>query len=138
MSARDLVHDAVCQALIKDGWTITDDPLYILVDDVRLSIDLGAERILGASKSGQTIAVEIKSFLGNSDLFAYHLALGQFLNYRLALKRTNPDRTLYLAISHDIYEEFFIKSFIQDSIAEYSIKLIIIDLVSQDIVLWKE
>ncbi|MCG9886049.1 MAG: fatty-acid oxidation protein subunit alpha [Cyanobacteria bacterium] len=129
---------AVCQALLKEGWTITDDPLYILVDDVRLSIDSGSERILGASKSGQTIAVEIKSFPSNSDLSAYHLALGQFLNYRLALKRTNPERILYLAISQDIYQEFFIKTFIQDSLAEYSIKLIIIDLDNQEIVLWKE
>jgi hypothetical protein len=26
MPAPDFIHDAVKQALIKDGWTITDDP----------------------------------------------------------------------------------------------------------------
>ena len=29
MPARDLYHDAVKAALIKDGWTITDDPFMI-------------------------------------------------------------------------------------------------------------
>lgn len=29
MPAQDLHHDAVKQALIKDGWDITDDPFYI-------------------------------------------------------------------------------------------------------------
>lgn len=138
MSTRDTVHHAVCQALIKDDWTITDDPLYILMEDIRLNIDLGAERILGARKAGQKIAVEIKSFLGRSDIFDYHLALGQLLNYRLALKRTDPERILYLAISQDIYQEFFTKSFIQDSVAEYQIKLIIFNLSTEEIVLWKE
>ncbi len=29
MPARDKVHDIVKNALIKDGWTITDDPLTL-------------------------------------------------------------------------------------------------------------
>ena len=29
MPARDVYHDVVVQALIADGWTITDDPLYL-------------------------------------------------------------------------------------------------------------
>ena len=28
--ARDLFHDIVKEALIKDGWTITNDPLTLL------------------------------------------------------------------------------------------------------------
>lgn len=30
MSARNIYHDAVRDALIADGWTITDDPLRVL------------------------------------------------------------------------------------------------------------
>lgn len=41
--------------------------------------------ILAAERGTEKIAVEIKSFLGDSELFEYHAALGQFLNYRLAL-----------------------------------------------------
>ena len=29
MPARDIYHNAVKNALVKDGWTITDDPLHL-------------------------------------------------------------------------------------------------------------
>jgi hypothetical protein len=32
MPAKDKYHEAVKTALIKDGWTITDDPLHIPFD----------------------------------------------------------------------------------------------------------
>ena len=31
MPARDKFHDTVKHALIKDGWTITHDPLYMRI-----------------------------------------------------------------------------------------------------------
>ncbi|WP_129633705.1 element excision factor XisH family protein [Candidatus Oscillochloris fontis] len=46
MSARDLFHHAVKQALCADGWTITDDPLVVQFGGVDLYIDLGAEKLL--------------------------------------------------------------------------------------------
>jgi hypothetical protein len=48
--AKDLFHQAVKQALIKDGWTITNDPLTIRIDRVKLEIDLGAEKVFAAEK----------------------------------------------------------------------------------------
>ncbi len=63
MPARDLFHNAVVHALQKDGWTITDDPLTIRYGKDRVSIDLGAERLLAAERGNEKIAVEIKSFL---------------------------------------------------------------------------
>lgn len=98
MAAKDLFHNAVKQALIKQQWIITADPLIIKIEGVKLEIDLAAERILAAQKEGQKIAVEIKSFLGTSVITDFHLALGQFLNYRLALQMTEPDRIIYLAV----------------------------------------
>ncbi|WP_231395384.1 XisH family protein, partial [Dolichospermum circinale] len=58
MSAKDFFHNAVRLALEKDGWLITDDPLSFTVDGLDFRIDLGAERLLGAEKEGQKIAVE--------------------------------------------------------------------------------
>ncbi|BAS60110.1 XisH protein (plasmid) [Leptolyngbya boryana NIES-2135] len=40
MSAKDLFHDAVKQALIRDGWTITDDPLVVRYGLTNLKVDL--------------------------------------------------------------------------------------------------
>lgn len=87
MPARDIFHNAVRSALEKDGWIITQDPLYIKVGIAEFYIDLGAEKLIAAEKSGQQIAVEIKSFLGDSFISEFHLALGQALNYRKALEK---------------------------------------------------
>lgn len=108
MSARDKFHNAVKQGLVKEGWVITHDPLRLeFGEEDRISIDLGAELVLGAEKAEQKIAVEIKSFLSDSAIFDFHLALGQFLNYRLVLEETEPDRILYLAVPIEAYDSFF-------------------------------
>ena len=138
MSAKDFYHRAVVSALEKDDWEITDDPLYISLEDIELRIDLGAQRVIAAQKLEHKIAVEIKSFLGASAITEFHAALGQFLNYRSALRDTEPDRTLYLAISSDIYHDFFSRLFIQHRIAEHQLKLLIFDRAKEEIVLWKE
>ncbi len=39
MPARDIFHHSVKTALQKDGWKITDDPLFIRCVDVELYID---------------------------------------------------------------------------------------------------
>jgi len=61
MPAKDIYHDSVKNALIKDGWTITHDPLMLRWGKKDMFIDLGAEFILAAEKSDRKIAVEIKS-----------------------------------------------------------------------------
>lgn len=107
MPAKDITHDIVRQALQKDGWTITHDPYYLKVGSVEMYIDLGAEAILAAERNNEKIAVEVKSFLGASSISEFHTALGQFINYQLALEDKEPDRRLYLAAPSSIYEEFF-------------------------------
>jgi len=70
-------------------------------------IDLGAEKLVVAEKDGEKIAVEIKSFLGPSVISDFHVALGQFLNYRLALEAQGSARKLYLAVPEETYTTFF-------------------------------
>jgi hypothetical protein len=88
--AKDLFHNAVKAALEKDGWTITHDPLHIISFGFNVLIDLGAERLIGASKDGEKIAVEVKSFIRMSGVSQFHTALGHFLNYRDALADKDP------------------------------------------------
>ncbi len=137
MSARDKFHYAVKQGLEKEGWVITHDPLRIeFGEEDKISIDLGAEQLLGAEKSEQKIAVEIKSFLSDSAIFDFHLALGQFLNYRLVLEKTEPERLLYLAVPIEAYESFFYRDLPKASIKKYQIKLIIYNSVNEVIIKW--
>ena len=64
MPQRDIYHDVVKNALIKDGWTITHDPLILPYGGRNLYVDLGAEVPIGAEKDDRRIAVEVKSFSG--------------------------------------------------------------------------
>ena len=85
MAQLDKIHNAVKNALIKDGWTITDDPLRLVWGKRDMYVDLGAERLLGAAKGGQLIAVEIKGFGGASEMADLEKALGQFTLYRTVM-----------------------------------------------------
>ncbi len=136
--AKDLFHYAVKQALIKEQWIITSDPLIIKIEGVKLEIDLAAGRVVAAEKAGQKIAVEIKSFLNPSTITDFHAALGQFLNYRLALQIREPERVLYLAIPVDTFESFFQEVFIQESVKLYQLKLAIYNPIQEVITAWKE
>ena len=138
MPAKDFFHNTVKMSLEKDGWIITDENLFIEVEDVDFYIDLTAEKMLVAEKTGKKIAVEVKSFLGASDVTEFHSALGQCLNYRSALRLTEPDRTLYLAIPEDVYKKFFIRRFIQRVIVEHQLKLLIFNPTQEEIVQWRD
>ena len=41
--AKDLFHENVREALLKEGWNITDDPLRVPIDGSYLAIDLAAD-----------------------------------------------------------------------------------------------
>ncbi|NER21070.1 MAG: fatty-acid oxidation protein subunit alpha [Symploca sp. SIO1B1] len=133
-----MFHNAVRSALEKDGWTITDDPLFVKVTTrSEFFIDLAAEKLLTAQKEEQQIAVEVKSFIGRSIIKEFHLAVGQFLNYRLALEQVKSQKTLYLAVPVDTYEVFFPDDFVRQAVATYQIKLLIFNPVKEEIFLWK-
>ena len=136
MAAQDKIHVAVKNALIKDGWTITDDPFSIVYKDVGLSADLGAERTLAAAKGSERIVVEIKSFLGPSLFRDLEQALGQYGLYRLYLRLTEPDRVLFLAIDSDTYADFFRRESVQVAVEDAKLKLVIVNLDSEQVVQW--
>jgi hypothetical protein len=135
--AKDVFHQQVKNALIKNGWNITHDPLTIRISEaVKLQIDLAAETTIAAERDSEKIAVEIKSFVGDSDISAFHTALGQYLNYCQALEEQEPDRFVYLAIPLETYQDFFQLPFIQRSLRRYQVKLIIYDPKLEEIKQW--
>lgn len=138
MSKKDLFHDAVKKALKKQQWHISKDPLELEWEEVKVKIDLAAEKIIAAKKGEKKIAIEIKSFLSSSPISEFHTALGQFLNYRLLLEIQEPDRQLYLAIPVDIYTTFFQSTFAEVTIQRHQLKLIIYNPITEEIVKWIE
>jgi len=137
MAAKDKFHNTVKQALIKEQWSITHDPLNLKFGEYdQIQIDLAAERMLGAEKAGEQIAVEIKSFLNDSAIFDFHVALGQFLNYRLVLEEKEPQRILFLAVPAYAYHSFFQRDLPQAAIRCYGLKLIVYDPEKEMIIQW--
>lgn len=136
MPSRDLYHQSVIHALQKEDWTITDDPLYVEFAEINFYIDLGAERLLAASRGDEKIAVEIKTFKRASIIAEFHTALGQFMNYRLALEMEQPERILYLAVPEEIYHNFFQQAFGKIVIQHYALKLLVYTISSEEIVTW--
>jgi hypothetical protein len=133
---KDRFHHIVKSALEKEGWIITHDPYEIQVGEVDFEIDLAAEMLLAAEKDNYRIAVEIKSFIGTSNVSEFHTALGQFMNYRYALEEEDPQRQLYLAIPETIYNTFFQRRFIASVIKRNSIRLIIYNVQQEVITQW--
>jgi hypothetical protein len=113
----------VKNALIKDGWTITHDPFALPFGIHNLYVDLGAEQMLAAEKSGERIAVEVKSFLGHSEVDNLENALGQYLLYRSLMQRRHPEHTMYLAIPEDAFNGVFSAELGRVVREDYALKL---------------
>jgi hypothetical protein len=139
MPAKDKFHDLVVQALIDEGWTITNDPLHLMYGTQEFFVDLGLERdAIAAEKEGRRIAVEIKGFLRRSAMDDLEKALGQYRLYYNVLHELEPDRVLYLAVPKRAYEEVFIGLLGQLLIRNESIRLIVYDEEKGGIVKWTE
>jgi hypothetical protein len=136
MPQYDLYHNTVKNALVKDGWVITDDPFVIEFKGLRLYADLGAEKLLAAEKFGRKVVIEIKVFNSPSLVTELEKAVGQYSIYRTFLKRVNPERKLYLAIAQDVYQDFFQRPVIQEIIADQQINLIVFDPNLEEIIQW--
>ncbi|MDY6804258.1 MAG: element excision factor XisH family protein [Cyanobacteriota bacterium] len=136
MPARDVFHNAVRVALEKDGWAITNDPLFIEIENFPFHINPETEGMLAAEKGDRKIALEIKSFPGTSKLDDFYEVLGQFIFYNSVLKDQPENVTLYLAVSRDIYNDFLTKEFIQEIVKERGVKQLIVDRNEQNIGSW--
>ena len=136
MPAKDLYHDTVKNALIKDGWTITHDPLMLRWGKKDMFVDLGAELILAAEKSERKIAVEIKSFTGPSELADLEKALGQYTLYYDVLTEREPDRIWYLAIRDETFNDLFEEPIGQLLLQKERLRLIVFAADQETILKW--
>lgn len=107
MPRLDLYHHTVRRALEKDNWTITHDPFSLHIGKKRLFADLGANYLVSAAKAQRKIVVEVKSFIGQSDIKDLEQAVGQYVIYRQILDKTVPDYKLYLAVTTNAFRNVF-------------------------------
>ncbi|MBT9585913.1 XisH family protein [bacterium] len=136
MPARDLYHQVVRRALQQDGWSITHDPYTLSVGGRNVFVDLGAERLLAASKGSDLIAVEIKAFSGPSELASLEQALGQYVLYRSLLRKIEPERRLVLAITQITYDTTFAEPIARPVLDELRLDLLTFDPGKERVVKW--
>jgi XisH protein len=143
MPAKDRIHELVKQALLKDGWQITDDPYVISYGERFLFVDLAAtstakpsSHLIAAVRQNKRIAIEIKEFRSQSAIVDLEKTLGQYLLYRLLLSKIDPELELYLAITNTTYEDIFSEPIGELVIKEIPLKLIIIDIQTREVQQW--
>jgi hypothetical protein len=137
MSARNVYHDAVVNALKSDGWTITHDPLTLSYGGRDLFVDLAAERqAIAAEKAGQRIAVEVQSFLNLSPVRDLEQAVGQYEIYQALLAESEPDRLLYLAVPGRVYDGLLGEAFGRLIMTRLRLRVLIFDHQGQKVIQW--
>ena len=135
--ARDKYHYQVRDAMVKDGWTITDDPFRLTVGVKDVFMDLGAERLLAAEKDNEKIVVEVKSFPARSFLADFYSAVGKYVTYEDALLLRAPGRKLFLAVPDHIYQaEMYRDELVEAVLQHRHIQVIVVDVFKKIIVKW--
>jgi len=134
--AKDIYHEAVKNALIKDGWRILADSYFLQYEDAQLYADLLAEKRLLAEQNNRTIVVEIKSFINPSPMRNFELVLGQYMVYRDVLDLSEKHYAIYLAIKDKVFESFFQRKSIQAIVKRHQIEFVVFNHEKEEIVSW--
>jgi hypothetical protein len=87
------------------------DPFRIKIGGKRIEADLAAERLIRAEKGQRKIVVEIKSFVGRSDVKDLEQAVGQYVVYQQFMLAQGIDRELFVAVPSHAYDTVFRRPF---------------------------
>ena len=101
-------------------------------------IDLGAEKLIGAERGSEKIAVEVKSFLKASLTHEFHGILGQYIVYEEALEYLESDRILYLAIPDFAFTRIQDYPFLSYLLVKKNVKYLVFDKNQSIILSWKK
>lgn len=130
MAAKNFYHPLVVDALARDGWTITHDPLPLPIDGE------AAPTLLGASRGDERIAVELDSLTGASERRELEAALGLLVRYGDALARVEPERALFLAVREQVYRDLFEEPIGEPLLGVERVRLMVFDEARREIVRW--
>lgn len=136
MPRKDRIHEAVKNALVKDGWMITDDPYRIEYEDADVYADLRIEKATHGESTRRVLVIEIKEFVGVSPMARLEEALGQYQVYRSYLRQTAPEEQLYLAVDQASYDALFRRKSFQRIVEDYRLALLIVDVPREEVTQW--
>ncbi len=62
--------------------------------------------------------------------------MGQYNLYHTLLEEVEPDRELYLGVSEKTYEKFFVREEIKFVVQRLTIRVLVVNVGSEEIVQW--
>ena len=136
MPRKDSIHTPVKNALIKDGWTVTDDPFRIVYEDTDVYADLRVVKTENGTTIQRALVIEIKGFSGESPVHNLENALGQYELYRIYLEQVAPDDKVYLAIDLAVYRKQFSRPGFALVVRAKNLPLLVVDTKREEIVQW--
>lgn len=92
--------------------------------------------MLAAEKHAEKIAVEIKSFVSDSQVGELEKAAGQYRLYRRFLALQEPNRKLVLAVPIHAFTNIFNRQVGQLAIDEFELNLVVYSLVPGEPLQW--
>ncbi len=124
------------RALQKDGWTILSKPFAIRTNEHTVYADCILERTQNGQNE-QAIILEVKCFTNpQTDLQEFYTAIGQYQFYRAAVAANRATTPIYLAIPFEAYVRLMRDNAVSIAIQQASLKLVVIDIVSEEVVEW--
>jgi hypothetical protein len=135
MPRPDSCEAQIVSALLKAGWQVTKrnfalqsgKPGRYVYADLRLA---------DTATGQQIIVVEVKCFPKNTLFDEFYRAYGQYQTYRKALLKNGLSVPLYMAIPVHLYTELISDTLVLEMIEEISLKRIIVDIKTEEIVQW--
>jgi hypothetical protein len=135
MPAKDIYHDAVVNALRKDGWTILDEQHALGLGGRIVWVDIRAAQ----ESTNRIILVEVKSFYNIlSPIEAIANAIGKYVLYRAILEAKGMQEDLFLAVPRSAYDGIFGEEVGEALIRQVKIKFLVFDAEKEQIAQWIE
>ena len=91
---------------------------------------------MAAKRDKEKILVEVKSFVGPSDINEFHRAVGQYVDYLVVLNEVEPERILFLAVPDFAWNGFFQEKAIQKSLEFIKANVVVYSASKKEIVQW--
>lgn len=133
MPAEDYYHQSVVRALIKDGWTITGEQVFLEVRKRKMFIDIQAAK----ASENLVILVEVKGFENAGSVVEYLAnTVGKYVLYRAVIKFNELAIPLFLAVPVKAYKSVLSEPLSRLMIQEEDIKLVVFDPDTEEITQW--
>jgi hypothetical protein len=132
----DECHEQVVRALKKEDWQVNKSR-RISSPERDIFIDIRAEKQRNGTRL-QILLAEVKCFPETAVFSSeFYAAIGQYLFYQVVLEGIHDKTPLYLVMPYHIYQTEF-DATIQRVITKYQVKMIIVNLETEEIVKWIE